>query len=69
MLTIWIVVGILYGMFFNSWGWTAALYYAVGAISTAGVFPPTCGPGSDDYDCELTPWQVYNKYTSFDEFI
>ena len=36
--------------------WTS-LYYAVGAISTAGVFPPNCIDHTDDYDCQLSNLQ------------
>ena len=36
--------------------WTS-LYYAVGAISTAGVFPPNCIDHTDDYDCKLSNLQ------------
>ena len=57
-LMFWIFIGVIYGYLMEGWDFYVSLYYAIGAISTAGVFPPNCIGGSDDYNCEMTSLQA-----------
>ena len=42
MLAVWIAVGVVYGIVLIGWDTSASLYFSVGAVATAGVFPPPC---------------------------
>ena len=53
-LIIWIIVGVMYGLYMENWSFVISLYFAVSCLSTAGLQTPTCD-GSSVESCTLTP--------------
>jgi hypothetical protein len=51
-LVFWIGLGVIYGMFVESWGFILALYFAVSTLSSAGLQTPTC-IGDDLHECRI----------------
>jgi len=43
LYVVWLVVGILYGIYIEEWSWSKSMLFAVSATSTAGLIAPTTG--------------------------
>ena len=44
----WAIIGTCYGMWFERWSFVKSLYFAIGAMSAAGVPVPRCIDGDDE---------------------
>jgi hypothetical protein len=56
LAAVWIFLGTLYGVYVEEWSFLHAIYFAVGAMSAAGVPSPPCVNGDDlypDASCQL----------------
>ena len=49
LAVIWIFLGAFYGIFVEQWSYLHSFYFAIGAMSAAGVPNPPCENGDDQY--------------------
>lgn len=57
---IWVILGTLFGVFYEKWTVAESLYFAVGAMSAAGIPNPSCSNGDDEFPlatCQLGPFR------------
>jgi len=57
---IWVILGTLFGVLYEKWTVAESLYFAVGAMSAAGIPVPSCLNGDDEFPlatCQLGPFR------------